>query len=306
MGVMAGQHQSAKEQAEKGNEARNRAERANEVVTESLTAGGLPGSVMAAGTSSVEGQAARLADLRFAAVQRQAMAAQIGRVAGNRYLQRVISEVMRADDVESGGDTAVELDEGGTAAPAAAAGPKPSFDHSGGQTVTIDADTAPEFAQKITAQIGTPHVTPEFTPDVQYDFKTDAAGNEIKSTRKITSIGLTVKTSITKVRLGLSRANDKHREAINQMVAHIKAHEEAHRAIIEAEATAALAAAQKLVGTGKVDEVNKALSTTLECTCNKKHEALDATEGLLTAAEQPDGSVTVSKSGSGAKYPCPK
>jgi hypothetical protein len=303
---MANQHQSAKGQADKQSQPKNRPEVVNEPMEEQLAAGGLPGGVMAAGDSSVEGQAARLADLRFAAVQRQAMAAQIGRVAGNRYLQRVINEVMRVDEAETGGETAVELGEGNTAAPAAAAGATPSFDYSGGQTVTIDADTAPDFSQKITAQIGSPHVTPEFTPDVQYDFKTNAAGARIPGTEKITSVGLSVKAAITKVRLGLSRANDKHREAINQMVAAIKAHEEAHRAIIEAEATAALTAAQKYVGTNKVKEAEKALSKTLECTCNKRHEALDATEGLLTAAEQTDGSVTVSKSGSGAKYPCPK
>jgi hypothetical protein len=302
---MANQHQSAKGQADKQSQPQHRPETAHEAVEEQVTAGGLPGGVMAAGDGSVAGQAARLADVRFAAVQRQAMAAQIGRVAGNRYLQRVMNEVMRADELEGEGE-AVALDNGGTAAPGAATGATPSFDYSGGQTVTINADTAPEFSQKITAQIGSPHVTPEFTPDVQYDFKTNAAGQEVPGTRKITSVGLNVKAAITKVRLGLSRANDKHKAAINQMVELIKAHEEAHRAIIEADAKAALTAAQKYVGTGKVDEAKKALSTTLECTCNKKHEALDGTEGLLTAAEQQDGSVTVSKSSSGAKYPCPK
>jgi hypothetical protein len=300
---MASQQQAAKGPQEKASQPKHQAEAAPETMQEEVFAeGALPGGVMAAGDSSVAGQAARLADVRFAVVQRQAMAAQIGRVAGNRYLQRVINEVMRADEVEGEGE-AVALNGGGTAA--AATGATPNFDYSGGQTVTINADTAPEFSQKITAQIGSPHVTPEFTPDVQFDFKTNAAGEEIPGTRKITSVGLNVKAAITKVRLGLSRANDKHKEAINKMVELIKAHEEAHRAIIEAEAKAALTAAQKYVGTSKVDEAKKALSKTLECTCNKKHEALDATEGLLTAAEQQDGSVTVTKSSSGAKYPCP-
>jgi hypothetical protein len=301
---MSSEHQTAKGPQDKPSQQKNRPEVVTEPMPEQFAAGALPGGLMAAGDSSVAGQAARLRDVRFALVQRQAMAAQIGRVAGNHYLQRVINEVMRADDVPTE-ETGVELGEGGTAGPGAAAAPKPSFDHSGGQTETINADTAPEFSQKITAKIGTPHVTPEFTPDIQVDFKTNAAGEEIPGTRKITSIGLTVKTSITKVRLGLSRANDKHREAINKMVEMIKAHEEAHRAIIEAEATAALAKAQKFVGTGKTAEATKALTKDLECTTNKKHEALDASEGLLTAAEQQDGSVTVTKSGSGSKYPCP-
>jgi hypothetical protein len=75
-----------------------------------------------------------------------------------------------------------------------------------------------------------------------------------------------------------------------------------------AAATAALAAAQKYVGTRKGDEARKALTTTLECTTNGQHEALDAKEGLLTVSEvrRPDGKITLelTKSASGAKYPC--
>lgn len=184
-------------------------------------------------------------------------------------------------------------------------GPTPVFDYSGSKTVTIRADTAPEFARNITATIGSPHVQPVFEPDIRFGFKTDAAGREVPGSRRITSIGLKVKTAITKVRHGPGRPNRKHKKAIREMVAAIKDHEETHRAIIETEATFALWAAQKFVGTGRTTKAERALTDDLECATNKKHEALDAVEGLLTAAEQPDGSVKVTRSSSGARYPCP-
>jgi hypothetical protein len=184
--------------------------------------------------------------------------------------------------------------------------PTPVFDHSGGQTVTINADSAPDFARNITAAIGSPHTSAAFTPDIAVDFKTDAAGKQVPGSQTITSIGLTVNTAITKVRFGMGRPNAEHKKAINEMVVAIQDHEGKHRAIIETEATSALAGAQKFVGTGKTTEANTALTTTLECATNKKHEALDASEGLLTAVEQSNGTVVVTKSASGATYPCPK
>jgi hypothetical protein len=184
-------------------------------------------------------------------------------------------------------------------------GPKPIFDRSGGKIITINANTAQEFARNITATIGSPHVKPEFEPDIQIDFKTGAGGKTVPGTEKITSIGLKVKTAITKVRFGTGRPNSQHKKAIDDMVAAIKEHEETHRYIIDTQATFALWAAQKFVGTGRTKAAEKALTTDLECAANKKHEALDAVEGLLTAVEQPDGSVRVTKSSSGAKYPCP-
>jgi len=181
----------------------------------------------------------------------------------------------------------------------------PVFDHSSGKTVTINADTAQEFAQNITATIGSPHTQPVFEPDIQFAIDTDAAGREVPDSRKITSIRLKVKTAITTVRFGVGKPNDKHKKAIDEMVAAIKEHEEKHRTIIEHDAILALWDAQKFVGTGKTKEANKALTTDLECVTNKKHEALDAVEGLLTPLEQQDGSVKVTKTSSGAKYPCP-
>lgn len=257
-------------------------------------------------SSSLSHPATSLNDTRFFAAQRQALAVQLNRTAGNHYLQRALSQIhtaMREDDAAAPHEP-IALDEGSSGG-SGSAGPKPTFDHSGGTTVTINADSAIDFANNITATIGSPHTSPEFTPDIQYDFKTDSSGKEIPGTQKIKSIGLTVKTAITKVRFGSGRPNANHKKAIDEMVEAIKTHEEAHRAIVEAAATAALAAAQKYVGTSKVSDANKALTTDLECTTNKKHEALDAKEGLLTANEQTDGTVTVTKSASGAKYPCP-
>ena len=223
-----------------------------------------------------------------------------------RTLQARVGNAIVARAVE---EEAEPLD-GGTAAPAAAAAaPTPTFDHSGGSTVKIDADSAVEFSQKITQQIGSPHTSPEFTPDIQVSFKTDGNGNEVPGTRTIVSVDLAVKTSITKVRFGRGRPDPENKTMIDQMVAEIQAHEERHRAIVETAATAALAAAHKaFVGKKQEAAAKKALTKDLECTTNKQHEALDAKEGLLTVAEvrQPDGKITLTltKSASGAKYPC--
>jgi hypothetical protein len=194
------------------------------------------------------------------------------------------------------------LDTGTGAAGGGGAGP--TFKHSS-TTVKIDADSAIDFSNKITAQIGSPHTEVELEPDVQYDFKNGPDGKEDPSTRKIVSVGLTVTTKIVKVRFGMGRPNEKHKKAIDEMVATIQAHEEAHRAIVVTEATAALQKAQKLVGTKKVDEAYKILNG-VDCAAAKGHEALDAKEGLLTASEDANGDVTISKSASGATYPCTK
>jgi hypothetical protein len=248
-----------------------------------------------------------------------AIALSLHRTAGNRVVSRALATIARevaapgeeaaaepvaapSETVDVAADEAVPLD-GGNKAPAAAAGPTPTFDHSGGSTVTINADTAVDFSNNITATIGAPHVAPEFTPAIEFSVGPTGA-------KKITSIGLTVKTSIVKVRWGMGRVDAENKAMIDQMVAEIKAHEERHRKIIETAATDALAKAQKFVGTGQVDAANTALTKTVECTANKGHEALDGTEGKLTVSEvrQPDGTIKLSltKSGSGAKYPCSK
>lgn len=206
-------------------------------------------------------------------------------------------QVVQREDAPSPLDT-------GTGAAGGGGGAAPTFKHSS-TTVKIDADSAIDFSNKITAQIGSPHTEIELEPDVQYDFQTGPGDKEIPGSRKIVSVGLTVTTKIVKVRFGMGRPNEKHKKAIDEMVGAIQTHEEAHRAIVVAEATAALQKAQKLVGTKKVDEAYKILNG-VDCAAAKKHEALDAKEGLLTASEDANGNVSIAKSASGATYPCKK
>jgi hypothetical protein len=224
------------------------------------------------------------------------------RSAAEAALGSGVAVIQRDEDDEAGGTVALDAPAGGGGGGGGGGG-SPVFNHSG-STVTINADSAPDFSNRITATIGTPHTEIVIEPDVQYDYKTGPDGNEIKSTRKIASVGLTITTKIVKVRFGMGRPNDKHKKAIDEMVALIEAHENQHRAIIVAEATAALTKAQKLVGTNKVDQAYKILDHDLDCAAAKKHEALDAKEGLLTAVEQSNGDVSITKSASGAKYPC--
>ena len=224
---------------------------------------------------------------------------------GNAIVSRAIA--LQRDAVAEDQE-AEALDDGG-GKPAAPQAPTPTFDHSGGSTVTINADSAVDFSHKITNTIGSPHTSPQFEPDIQTDFKTNADGKEIPGSRTIASIGLKVTTSITKVRFGMGRVDKENQAMIDQMVKEIQAHEGRHRQIVETAATAALAAAQKYVGKkGKEQEARTALTKTLGCETNKQHEALDATEGLLTVTEvrQPDGTIKLqlTKSASGAKYPC--
>lgn len=238
---------------------------------------------------------------------------QLQRGAGNRAVTRLhgvpATSILRqaadaglARQVVQRDDEPAPLGSGTTGA--AGGGATPTFNHSS-TTVKIDADSAIDFSNKITAQIGSPHTEIELEPDVQYDFKTGQDGKEIPSTRKIVSVGLTVTTKIVKVRFGMGRPNEKHKKAIDEMVATIQTHEEAHRAIVVTEATTALQKAHKLVGTKKVDEAYKILNG-VDCAAAKGHEALDAKEGLLTASEDADGNVSISKSASGATYPCKK
>jgi hypothetical protein len=238
---------------------------------------------------------------------------QLQRSAGNRAVTRLhglpATSILRqaadaalARQVVQREEAPVPLDTGTGAT--GGGGATPTFKHSS-TTVKIDADSAIDFSNKITAQIGSPHTEIELEPDVQYDYKTGGDGKEIPSTRKIVSVGLTVTTKIVKVRFGMGRPNEKHKKAIDEMVATIQTHEEAHRAIVVTEATAAVQKAHKLVGTKKVDEAYKILNG-VDCAAAKGHEALDAKEGLLTASEDADGNVSIAKSASGATYPCKK
>ena len=220
--------------------------------------------------------------------------------AADAAIARQLAVIQRDEDEETGGVVALQDAPGGGGGGGAGGA---TFNHSS-STVTINADSAPDFSSRITATIGTPHTEIELVPDVQYDFKTRADGSEVPGSRRITSVGVTVNTKIVKVRFGMGRPNDKHKKAIDEMVAAIEAHEAQHRAIVVAEANAAVKKAQKLVGTSKVKEAFKILDEDLDCAAAKGHEALDAKEGLLTAVEQSNGDVSITKSASGAKYPC--
>ncbi len=88
---MAKQQQQAEAKSDKKSRAK-----VKPIVIEELTgdlaalAALVGGPMPAAGDGTIQAQATRLGDPRLQSTQRQALAAQIGRVQGNRYLQRVI------------------------------------------------------------------------------------------------------------------------------------------------------------------------------------------------------------------------
>jgi hypothetical protein len=91
---MPKQNQTVEKHQEKPNQQANSPEIAGEQVADSMNGVGLLGAVMGAGgDDSVQAQAARLMDRRFLTAQRQAMAMQIGRVGGNKHLQRVMTRI---------------------------------------------------------------------------------------------------------------------------------------------------------------------------------------------------------------------
>ena len=130
-------------------------------------------------------------------------------------------------------------------------------------------------------------------------------GKEIKGTRTVVSVGMTVTTQINTVRFGMGRPDAANRAKIDEMVAMMRAHEEAHRSYIEAAATAALAKAQAYVGKRNSGKAAYDVMMKAECVANTKHEALDAKEGLFSVTDNA-GEITITKSASGAKYPCTK
>lgn len=92
----------AKKPAEQQQHAQQQQKARPDIETEQTSAhsgapGLVPGLIGGADDPTIQAQAARLSDMRFRTAQRQAMASQIGRVAGARYLQRVMSAVKRAD-----------------------------------------------------------------------------------------------------------------------------------------------------------------------------------------------------------------
>jgi hypothetical protein len=77
-----------------------------------------PGPLAAAGGHAVEAQATRLADARLHPAQRQAVAGEIGRLQGNRHLQRVIVTTGRGDRATLGRGDATRGGREALAAPA--------------------------------------------------------------------------------------------------------------------------------------------------------------------------------------------
>jgi hypothetical protein len=91
---MAKQNQAAEAKSDKKNRPKVKPPVVEELTDELAGLAQLPGGPMAAaGDGTIEGQAARLRDSRLQTAQRQAMAAQIGRVQGNKHLQRVVASL---------------------------------------------------------------------------------------------------------------------------------------------------------------------------------------------------------------------
>ncbi len=191
----------------------------------------------------------------------------------------------------------------GAGAPGSGGG-KPTFDHRS-KVTTINASSAVEFADNIRASVGGAHCAIVLEPDVQEDWKTRPDGSEVPGTRTVVSVGLAVTTEINTVRFGMGRPDEANRAKINEMVAMMRAHEEAHRSYIVAAATAALAKAQAYVGKKNSGAAALKVLNNAECVANKQHEALDAKEGLFSVTDDA-GVITISKTSSGAKYPCGK
>ncbi len=86
-----GQHDTKKQQ-------KNKPDVLTEQTEERVNVAGLPGGLIGlADDTSIQAQAARLGDIRFQTAQRQALAAQIGRVQGNQHLQRVMTQIKQEE-----------------------------------------------------------------------------------------------------------------------------------------------------------------------------------------------------------------
>ncbi len=91
-----------------------------------VDAGGLPGDLIAAnGTSSAPTYASQLGNPHFQTAQKQAMAAKIGQVGSNRYLQQVMSQVQQSG-TPSGPQPAVSPEQAPAKDEQAAQSPQPA------------------------------------------------------------------------------------------------------------------------------------------------------------------------------------
>lgn len=214
-----------------------------------------------------------------------------GNVAVASLLSRVAPVVQRQGAAQGGGQQ-----QGG--------GSAPEFTHNVTK-VTVNADSAVDFAERIRASLGGAHCAIEIEPDVQEEWRTNPDGSEVAGSRVVVSVGMKVTTTIHTVRFGMGRPDATNRAKIDEIVAMMRTHEEAHRSYIVAAATAALAKAQSYVGKRNKGAAALKVLKGAECVAAKQHEALDAKEGVFTVTDTA-GVISVAKSSSGAKYPCGK
>jgi hypothetical protein len=120
------------------------------------------GPALAAGEKSVEAQAGRLTDHRLPGMQRRALAAQIGQVRGNGYLQRVVAATQRkrAGVIAAGaGDPCAECRQAGETGPLELANVAQQSDTSPVMRAAPDSAAAPPAPATATARVTPDQVT---------------------------------------------------------------------------------------------------------------------------------------------------
>jgi hypothetical protein len=153
--------------------------------------------------------------------------------------------------------------------------------------VTINADDLNEFLTKVSNIMGDPHLEAEFS------------GEEVGSGPDGRDLKLTVDTKITVPKLGMSRATDAERDAMQRAIKFIKEHEERHRKIANDSADRACQVKGMSIASAR------AKSKAVICKDEPAHQAeLDAKEGTITPVQdQKTGRVTdFRKSGASRDY----
>lgn len=180
--------------------------------------------------------------------------------------------------------------------PAATCTEQPTINDSSPVPVTITADSAVDFVQKMAKILGNAHMSPSFTWKPQVDDKD-----------RITKINFALTTKIIRPRFGGGRLGtggrdpEKEKALIKRTEELIEAHEKRHRAIAQDFAQRAVCAVIGKPGVGYEAILYKAM-----CDMNKAQEALDGKEGMLSFTLDAAGTnvVGVSLTGTKASYPC--
>jgi hypothetical protein len=225
----------------------------------------------------------------------ESTALSLQRSVGNGAVSSLLSQMLPAVQRQAASKSSSKKPGGGST---------PEFEHNA-STVTINADSAVDFADQIRTRLGGAHCAIVIEPDVKEEWSTYPDGREVPGTRVVVSVGIKVTTTIHTVRFGMGRPDAKNKAKITEMVALMKAHEEAHRSYIVTAATDALKKAQTYVGKRNKGAAALKVLNGAECVANKQHETLDAKEGVFTVTDNA-GEITIAKSSSGAKYPCGK